>query len=79
MELNCPAGPEASPIFQFLRSESGREPTWNFWKYLVDREGHVIDAWGPEVRVFELYNMIQRRLNQNKDASSSPAPNRDEL
>merc|ERR1719423_178465 len=55
-------GPKASPLFRFLALESGRESTWNFWKYLVDREGHVLDAWGPHTRVFDLYNLIKRHL-----------------
>ena len=61
------SGPNASPVFQFLASQSGREPTWNFWKYLVDRQGQVIDAWGPQTRVYDLYNLIQRHLNEGKE------------
>lgn len=33
---------------------SGKEPDWNFWKYLVDVNGRVVDAWGPKVSVKEV-------------------------
>jgi glutathione peroxidase len=45
------AGEQAHPIFQYLASHVG-EPSWNFNKFLVDRQGQVINrfsSWvGPE-------------------------------
>ncbi|ELU03712.1 hypothetical protein CAPTEDRAFT_172308 [Capitella teleta] len=40
-------GENASPLFRFLISATAKEPTWNFWKYLVNHEGRVLHAWGP--------------------------------
>jgi glutathione peroxidase len=37
-------GSDQSEIFRFLASAEG-EPNWNFHKYLVDREGHVVAAF----------------------------------
>lgn len=34
-------GPEQSPVYRFLTS-GGQVPSWNFCKYLVDREGKVV-------------------------------------
>lgn len=33
-------GPEQSPVYALL-AESGHLPTWNFFKYLIDRNGAV--------------------------------------
>ena len=35
----------------------------------MDREGQVIDAWGPQTRVFDLYNLIQRHLFEGGKAA----------
>ena len=41
-------GADAHPIYQFLRDKSlngkvSSKPLWNFHKYLIDREGKVVD------------------------------------
>lgn len=33
---------------------SGKEPTWNFWKYLVAPDGKVVGAWDPTVPMQEI-------------------------
>jgi glutathione peroxidase len=43
-------GNDAAPLYQFLskKSENGTvdiSPKWNFQKYLVDKNGHVIDYY----------------------------------
>lgn len=45
-------GPGAHPLYKFLKSEKsgifGTEAIkWNFTKFLVDREGHVVERYGP--------------------------------
>ena len=39
----------------FFAETTGKDPTWNFWKYLVDPNGHVINAWGPWISVDSVY------------------------
>jgi len=39
-------GEEKSEVFRLLSSELP-EPSWNFTKYLVDREGKVVARFGP--------------------------------
>ena len=38
-------GSEANPLFADLIKASGTRPKWNFYKYLVGRDGRVIDAY----------------------------------
>ncbi|XP_020727111.2 glutathione peroxidase 7 [Odocoileus virginianus] len=47
-------GTGAHPAFKFLTETSGKEPTWNFWKYLVAPDGKVVGAWDPTVSVEEI-------------------------
>ncbi|CAL8970247.1 Hydroperoxy fatty acid reductase gpx1 [Propionicimonas sp. T2.31MG-18] len=46
-------GPAAHPLFTWLRSEKGGLLgdliTWNFTKFLVDREGRVVRRYAPTV------------------------------
>jgi glutathione peroxidase len=39
------SGEEANPLFAELTQLSGTRPKWNFYKYLVARDGRVIDAY----------------------------------
>ncbi len=41
-------GPQQSPIYAFLAQEHG-EPKWNFHKYLVGKDGRVIQAFPSQV------------------------------
>ena len=38
-------GPEAHPLFKWLTEKAGflGQPRWNFYKYLIDREGQLAD------------------------------------
>jgi len=35
----------ASPLFQRLAELGGGYPKWNFYKYLIDREGNLVESW----------------------------------
>jgi glutathione peroxidase len=43
------SGRNASPFYRALREKSGSEPKWNFHKYLVDRAGQQVLAFGSRV------------------------------
>ncbi|XP_030852213.1 glutathione peroxidase 7-like [Strongylocentrotus purpuratus] len=51
-------GYDADPAWQYLTSNAHQEPTWNFWKFLVDSEGKVKDAWGPDVPIHSIYGEL---------------------
>lgn len=44
----------AALLLPFALETSGKEPTWNFWKYLVAPDGKVVGAWDPTVSVEEI-------------------------
>ena len=39
-------GAEAHPFFAWLRDSHGFEPTWNFNKVLLGRDGAILGTWG---------------------------------
>jgi glutathione peroxidase len=39
-------GDDAHPLYQGLAAET-EEPSWNFTKYLLDREGRLVERYGP--------------------------------
>jgi len=58
------AGADANPLFQDLMSQGGSTPRWNFYKYLVDRQGKLVNTYssmtGPEDS--RLTSAIQKAL-----------------
>lgn len=40
------AGKDAHPFFKRLAAEAGSSPRWNFYKYVVSRDGKVVSAYG---------------------------------
>ncbi|MBV7266924.1 glutathione peroxidase [Erythrobacter ani] len=46
-------GPDASPLFDWMKSEKkglmgSTSIKWNFTKFLIDREGNVVKRYGPQ-------------------------------
>lgn len=35
----------AAPLYQYLAEQTGVYPKWNFYKYLIDRDGKVVDYY----------------------------------
>jgi glutathione peroxidase len=56
-------GEQKSPVYQLLCAELD-EPSWNFTKYLVDRQGHVVARFGPRTApdAESLREAIEREL-----------------
>ena len=60
-------GPRAHPLYEFLKHEKkgvlGSEAIkWNFTKFLVDREGRVVDRFAPVHRPEALSSAIEALL-----------------
>ncbi|MDP5293219.1 glutathione peroxidase [Oceanimonas sp. CHS3-5] len=45
-------GDSAHPIFKEITRQTGKQPRWNFYKYVIDRDGRVTEVFssitGPE-------------------------------
>lgn len=57
-------GTGANNVYKYLVESAGKEPDWNFWKYLIDVNGKVVDAWGPKVSVKEIRPKIAEMVRQ---------------
>lgn len=42
-------GAKANPLYRQLAAATGQQPRWNFFKYLVGRDGKVVAAYPSEV------------------------------
>tara|TARA_B100000686_G_C16524919_1_gene829193 strand:+ start:359 stop:895 length:537 start_codon:yes stop_codon:yes gene_type:complete len=38
-------GDKAHPMYKWIYQEYKKEPKWNFYKYLFDRNGHLVESW----------------------------------
>lgn len=43
-------GSDAIPLFKELAQQVGGAPRWNFYKYVVDRNGQVVDYFSSKVK-----------------------------
>jgi glutathione peroxidase len=43
-------GDDADPLYRMLANQSGQAPKWNFFKYLMDKNGNVINAYASSVK-----------------------------
>jgi len=59
-------GDDAHPLFQWLREEKGglmgSKIKWNFTKFLISRDGEVIDRFGPTTKPEKLADDIEKAL-----------------
>jgi len=53
---------KADPLFQGLGQAAGRFPSWNFHKYLLDREGQLIADYPSSVTPDDLRGVIESAL-----------------
>ncbi|PUE05881.1 glutathione peroxidase [Limnohabitans sp. T6-5] len=59
-------GENAAPLYKQLLAETGQKPRWNFYKYLIGRDGKVVDSYssmtGPDSK--SLIAAIEKSLKQ---------------
>jgi len=59
-------GDDAHPLYQWLRSEKagprGCDIDWNFTKFLLDRDGTVVDRYGPKTEPADMTADIEKVL-----------------
>ncbi|KAF3613882.1 Phospholipid hydroperoxide glutathione peroxidase, chloroplastic [Capsicum chinense] len=59
-------GPNTAPVYQFLKSNAGGFlgdlVKWNFEKFLVDKNGKVVERYPPTTSPFQIEKDIQKLL-----------------
>lgn len=59
-------GAHAHPLFDFLKSQQkgmlGDKIKWNFTKFLVNREGEVVQRFSPQKQPAQLASTIEELL-----------------
>ena len=57
-------GDNACELYTWLKSQQGEgaDITWNFEKFLIDREGNVVERFGPAVTPEEIAPRIAELL-----------------
>ncbi len=60
----CVNGENEAPLYTYLKSQKGgilgSKIKWNFTKFLVDREGNVVDRYAPTVTPEKIEEDIKR-------------------
>ncbi len=57
-------GPEQAPLYEYLINETnGEDIEWNFAKFLIGKDGQVIQRFAPNVTPEELETEILKLLN----------------
>ncbi|MCI5996736.1 MAG: glutathione peroxidase [Peptoniphilaceae bacterium] len=61
-------GKDAHPIYKFLKSKKsgilGNKIKWNFTKFLIDREGNVVERYAPTTKPEDFDADILQLLNK---------------
>jgi glutathione peroxidase len=59
-------GEQAHPLYQYLKTEKkgslGNKIKWNFTKFLIDKEGNVVQRFAPVVNPLKIENKISDLL-----------------
>lgn len=62
----CVNGDQAEPLFTFLKSQQGgvlgANIKWNFTKFLVDRQGNVVERFAPTTEPAKIDSKIKELL-----------------
>ncbi|XP_058082165.1 probable phospholipid hydroperoxide glutathione peroxidase isoform X1 [Magnolia sinica] len=59
-------GDNAAPVYKFLKSSKGGlfgdSIKWNFTKFLVDKDGHVVDRYAPTTSPLSIEKDMKKQL-----------------
>ncbi|MCO7176703.1 glutathione peroxidase [Sporolactobacillus kofuensis] len=62
-------GSEINPLFKYLLNEAGEKKiTWNFNKFLINREGKVVHYYGSRTKPEKIERAIQTLLQDSVNA-----------
>ena len=54
-------GQNIQPIYDWIKSEYDKSPKWNFYKFLFDREGKLVESWSSMTKPDS--KKITRKIN----------------
>ncbi len=57
-------GKDAAPLYVYLKEQKPGRIQWNFAKFLIDREGNVVDRFSPAEKPETLMDSIEKQLNR---------------
>jgi glutathione peroxidase len=62
------SGKDTNPFFKELIEKSGTKPRWNFYKYIIDREGRVVDSFNSMTSPSnkKITSLIEKLLKEKK-------------
>lgn len=43
-------GDDVDPLYRMLAKKSGTTPKWNFYKYLMDKEGNIVESYASTTK-----------------------------
>ena len=55
-------GPTAAPLFTYLKEHKKSDIKWNFTKFLISRDGHVLRRYEPTEPISNIEKDIQQQL-----------------
>jgi glutathione peroxidase len=60
------SGGNANPFFKMLIAKTGTTPKWNFYKYLIDRNGNVVESYNSMTKPTSttISNEIEKLLKE---------------
>ena len=60
------SGSNPNPLFKALIAKTGTTPKWNFFKYLIDRNGNVVDSYNSMTKPTStsITNEIEKLLKE---------------
>ena len=72
-------GNNAHPIWKYLVLKTGNEPKWNFFKYLIDHTGKIVDVFPSKTSLWKhdpegIYNRIKKMVKEAKKFAKETKP-----
>ena len=55
-------GDAANPLFKQLAAATGTSPKWNFYKYMVARNGKIVGSWASNTTPEALEKEVEKQL-----------------
>lgn len=55
-------GSKQEPLYEYLKAQKEGSIKWNFTKFLIDREGNVVERYSPKTKPQEIEDKIKELL-----------------